>query len=242
MSDKDFPSLKDLLEAGAHFGHVVRRWNPKMAPYIYAARNRVHIFDLIKTREQLEKACAYLEEQAAAGKKIVFVGTKGQAVQVVAEEAKRLGIPSVTNRWVGGTVSNWGEIKKRIELLVKMREKMDRGDYAKYTKKEQVLKKREIERLDRMYGGLTELKHLPEVMFVVDPNREKTAVLEAIGAGIKVVAICDSNADPDMIDYVIPANDDALKSVELLVRAAGQAVERGMKKIKKVKPKAEVKK
>lgn len=242
MSDKDLPSLTDLLESGAHFGHAVRRWNPKMKPYIYAARNRVHIFDLIKTRELLEASCDYLEEQVAAGKRVVFVGTKGQAVQVVSEEAKRLGVAVVTNRWVGGTVSNWSEIKKRIKRLVKMREKMDKGEYAKYTKKEQVLKKREIERLDRMYGGLTELKVLPDIMFVVDPNREKTAVHEAVGAGIPVVAICDSNADPDMIDYVIPANDDALKSVEILVKAVASAVERGLKKIKKVKPKPEVKK
>lgn len=233
MSKKDFPSLKDLLEAGAHFGHVASRWNPKMSSYIFDTRNGVHIFDLVKTRDALEEACAYLEEKASEGKKIVFVGTKGQAAEVVKEQAKKLGIAYVSNRWIGGSITNWGQIKGRIKYLKEMREKTEKGEYKKYTKKEQVLLKREMERLERMYGGLTDLSDIPDVMFVVDPNREKTAVMEAKAKGVKIVAICDSNAEPDNIDYIIPANDDALKSVKLLVITVSKAVERGLKKKKK---------
>lgn len=235
MKDTDFPSLKELLESGAHFGHVVRRWNPKMKPYIYIARNGVHIFDLIKTRDLLKIACEYLVEEVGKGKVVVFVGTKGQAVQVVKKEVERLGIPSVTNRWIGGTLTNWDQIKKRIDRLVDMRKKMEEGEYAKYIKKEQVMKRREIEQLDRLVGGLVDLKKKPDLLFVVDPNKEKTAVAEALALGIPVVAICDSNADPDMIEHIIPANDDALKSVELLVEAVAKAVEEGLKKVKVVK-------
>lgn len=229
------PDVKELLAVGAHFGHSIKRWNPKMDKYIYEARGGVHIFDLFKTRDTLEKAVLYLIDNVAEGKNVIFVGTKGQAVEAIAEEAKKLGISYVTNRWIGGTLTNWGEIKGRIDHLIDMREKMESGGYDKYTKKEKVVLKREMERLDRLFGGLIDLKVVPDIMFVVDPKREKTAVAEARVMGVTVIALADSNADPDMIDYLIPANDDAIKSVELFIRAISDAVEEGQKKIKKSK-------
>lgn len=236
MADK-FPGLTELLEAGAHFGHVLRRRNPKMDAYVYDNRGGISIIDLVKTRECLESACEWLEEQVGDGKVVVLVGTKGQAVEVVGERAREIGIPYVTNRWVGGTITNWDEIYGRIEELRTMREKMEKGEYSKYTKKEQVLIKRDIERLERMYGGIADLNKIPDILFVVDPTREKTVIAEAKMKGVPVVAICDTNADPDMIEYVIPANDDAVKSVELLVNAVADAVGRGLAKVKKKAPK-----
>ncbi len=232
-SQIQLPDVKQLLEAGAHFGHAVKRWNPKMAEYIYAERNGIHIFDLFKTVAQLEKACQFLQQAAADGKRIVFLGTKGQAVEVIKEEAERIGVAYVINRWVGGTLTNWSQIKSRIDLLKDMRVTMEKGGYQQYTKKEQVLKNRKIERLERMYGGLVNLEDRPEILFVVDPNREKTAVKEANDVGVTVVAIADTNANPDLIDYLIPANDDALKSVRLIVKTIAQAIEIGKKGARK---------
>lgn len=229
----ELPELKQLLEAGAHFGHAVKRWNPKMAPYIYKERNGIHIFDLFKTVEELRKAVQFLAEAVSKGKTVVMLGTKGQAVAVIKEEAERLRVPYVVNRWVGGTLTNWEQIKSRIDLLREMREKEEKGEYSKYTKKEQVVLRREIERLERMYGGLVGLKKRPEILFVVDPSREKTAVKEARDTGTVVVALADTNADPDQIDYIIPANDDALKSVRLIVTTVAKAIEAGQKGGKK---------
>lgn len=237
MKSTDYPSVKDLLEAGAHFGHAVKRWNPKMEKYIYESKNGIHLFDLFVSRDALEKACEYIEEQVAKGKRIVFVGTKGQAVEVVRKAAVELKIPYVVNRWVGGTLTNWEEITKRIEKLVAMQEKMSKGEYDKYTKKEQVLIRRDIERLQRMYGGLVDLKGKPDILFIVDPNREQVAVKEAVDMGVRVVALADSNADPDMVDYLIPANDDALKSVKVFVETIAKAVAIGQSKKKKSDPK-----
>lgn len=242
MKDSDFPSVKQLLEAGAHFGHVIKRWNPKMDKYIYDGRNGIHLFDLFITREKLVEACEYLEEAVATGKTVAFVGTKGQAVELLKSEAVRLGIPYVVNRWVGGTLTNWDEIKKRIDTLASMREKMEKGEYDKYTKKEKVVIKRDIERLERMYGGIADLKTIPDILFVVDPNRENTAVREAMGKGLTIVALADTNADPDDVDYIIPANDDALKSVKLVIMSVVKAVEAGQKKMKKGTTKKEDKK
>ena len=226
----ELPNVKQLLEAGAHFGHAVKRWNPKMADYIYAEKNGIHIFDLFKTVEELKKVCNFMQEAASKGKRIVFLGTKSQAIEVVKREAERVGVAYVINLWVGGTLTNWEQIKSRVDLLKEMREKMEKGEYEKYTKKEQVLKNREIERLERMYGGLVSLSDRPEVLFIVDPHREKTAVKEAKDTGVTVVALADTNADPDLIDYIIPANDDALKSVRLIVETVAKAVEAGKRR------------
>ncbi len=230
---QEMPSLEELLEAGAHFGHSTKRRNPKMDEYVYAIKNGVQIFDLVKTQSQLEKACEYLTEEVSQGKSILVMGTKGQAVEVVRAEATRIGVPYVVNRWVGGLLTNWNEIKKRVNKLENMREKMERGDYGKYTKKEVVLLKREIERLERMYGGLVGLKKVPDVIFIVDPTREQTDLRESQARDVKIVAICDSNADPEGIEIVIPANDDALKTVEMLVTSVMSAIEIGLKRHKK---------
>lgn len=230
MSKFEIPSLPQLLEVGAHFGHVARRWNPKMAPYIYDERKGVHIFDLVKTQESLEKACDFLQDVVSKGGQVILVGTKAQAVEVIREESARVGIPYVITRWIGGTLTNWEQIKKSIDSLVEMRKKMAEGGYDKYTKKERVLFKREIDRLERLYGGLVNIKGMPAVIFIVDPNRESVAIKEAQTVGVKTVAIVDSNGDPEGINYVIPANDDALKSVKLIVKTITVAIEEGMKK------------
>lgn len=228
----ELPSLKELLEAGAHFGHSTKRRNPRMDEYVYAIKNGVQIFDLVKTREQLEKACEYLAETVAGGKQVLVLGTKGQAAETVKEEAEKAGVAYVVNRWVGGLFTNWNEIKKRIDKLSLMREKMEKGEYGKYTKKEQVLLKREIERLTRMYGGLVGLKELPEVIVIVDPNREVTAYRESLATGVQIVALADSNCDPTGIRVVVPANDDALKAVQLVLKALFAAIAEGKKRTK----------
>ncbi len=218
-------SLKDLLEAGCHFGHQSRRWNPKMSPYIYCARDGVHIFDLAQTSQKLAEACLVAKALAKEGKKIVFLGTKRQAQDIVKQEAKQAGMPFVVTRWFGGTISNWKQIKKSIEKLLKMKKDKEEGEYDKYTKKENILIDREIARLERFVGGLVELKKEPEALFVVDINREATAVREANNKGIKVFGIVDSNADPGLVDYPIPANDDAVRSIKLVVSTFARAIE-----------------
>jgi small subunit ribosomal protein S2 len=227
-------SLKDLLEAGCHFGHQSSRWNPKMKPYIFTARDGVHVFDLAKTKEGLEAAMEYVEGLVKEGKTIVFVGTKRQAKEIIKEVAEKVGMPYVSQRWLGGTITNWEEIKKRIERLGEMKEKREKGEYKEFTKKERILIDREIARLERLFGGLKGLKDLPEAIFVVDVKRELAAVKEANKRGVKVVALVDTNSDPDLVDYVIPANDDATGSIELVVRKIGEAcVIKNAKKAKK---------
>jgi len=227
----ELPSLKELLEAGAHFGHSVKRRNPRMDQYVYAVKNGVQVFDLVKTREQLKQAGEFLAEAASQGKEILVVGTKGQAVEVVQTEATRVGIAYVVNRWVGGLFTNWDEIKKRIEKLIEVEKKLAAGEYKQYTKKEQVLIKRDLERLKRMYGGVASLTKLPEVVVIIDPTREVTALREALTTGIAVVALCDSNCDPSGVEIVVPANDDAVKTVELVVKSLVTAIEKGKKKV-----------
>ena len=228
-------SLKDLLEAGAHFGHQASRWNPKMKPYLYTVRDKIHIFDLAKTREGLEKACEYVKKTTAEGGKIIFVGTKRQAAAIVKEEAKKAGMPWVCQRWLGGTITNWEQIKKNVEKLVEMKEKKEKGEYKKYTKKEQILIDREIARLEKFFGGLVGLENLPAAIFVVDIKKEKTAVREANRKEIPVVAIVDSNSDPGLVDYVIPANDDAVGAIKLIVGAVAEAAKKGKEAFEKKK-------
>ena len=233
-------SLKDLLEAGAHFGHQARRWHPKMENYLFGVRDGVHIFDLAKTKEGLENAAAFVREIAARGGKIIFVGTKRQAQAIVKEEAKKANMPFVDQRWLGGTITNWEQIKKRIDRLLDMKEKREKGEYKKYTKKEQLLLDREIRSLERKIGGLVELKNLPEAIFVVDIKREEIAVREAKRKGILVVAIVDSNSDPGLVDYVIPANDDAVGAIKLIVSMIGGAAREGREVFRKKKIKENV--
>jgi small subunit ribosomal protein S2 len=220
-------SLKDLLEAGSHFGHQAQRWNPKMKPYLFGVQKGVHVFDLVKTKEGLEAASAFVKATAAKGGKIVFVGTKRQAREIVREEAKKAGFPYVEGRWLGGTITNWEQIKKDVNKLAQMGEEKEKGIYKKYTKKEQALLDKEIKRLESLVGGLIGLEELPEAIFVVDVKKEKTAVKEAAAKKVPVVAIVDTNSDPGMVDYVIPANDDAVGSVRLIVAEIAQAAKEG---------------
>ena len=231
--DKFRVGLKELLEAGCHFGHQTRRWNPKMKPFIYTTRNGVHIFDLAITSQKLAEACEFVRDLVAKGGKICFVGTKRQAVAIVKEEAEKCGMPYVVERWLGGTITNWQQIKKSIDKLVEMREKREKGEYKKYTKKENILINREINRLERFFGGLVGLKKVPEAIFVVDVVRESTAVKEARLRGVPVVAIVDTNGDPDLVDWVIPANDDAVRSIKLIVSKIAEAVEEGKRVVEK---------
>jgi len=217
-------SLEELLEAGCHFGHQVKRWHPKMKPYIWTVKNGVHVFDLVKTKKELEKAAAFVKAITTKTGKIIFVGTKRQASGIIEKEAKRCGVFYVNHRWLGGTITNWQEIKKRIDKLVDMKQKKKEGEYDKYTKKENVLIDREIARLERFFGGLVGLEELPEAIFIVDCKKEEVVVKEAKTKGVKIIGIVDTNTDPSDIDYVIPSNDDAVGSIKLIVSKIAEAV------------------
>lgn len=224
---KSSVTLKDLLEAGAHFGHQSQRWHPKMKPYLFDVQKGVHIFDLVKTKEGLEEAKKFIQKITSEGGKIVFVGTKRQARAIIAEEAKKAGFPYVDERWLGGTITNWGQIKKNLDKLAEMKEKREKGEYKKYTKKEQILVDREIKRLEKLVGGLVGLEKLPEAIFVVDVKKEKTAIQEAARKEVPVVAIVDSNSDPRLVNYVVPANDDAVGSLRLIISEVAKAAKEG---------------
>ena len=233
MAKYKVPKIQGMIDAGVHFGHQTKRWHPKMEPYIYTVSKGVHIIDLEKTEEMLRKACDFLYEQASMGKIIVFVGTKKQSKDIIEKEAKRSGALYVNERWVGGTITNFETIKKNIDKLLNYLKNREDGKFSIYTKKERLLIDREIEKLQASYGGISSLKKTPEVLFVVDPKREKTAIREAKKSGVSVVAIVDTNANPKDIDYPIPGNDDAIKSVALIVRAIADAVEEGYKEFGK---------
>lgn len=223
-------SLKELLEAGAHFGHQTRRWNPKMRQYIYGARGGVHILDLTKTGELLKQASEFARQTTAGGGKILFVGTKRQAAAVVAEEAKAVGMPYVTERWLGGMLTNFRTIRTQVQRLKKLEAGLESGDLAaKYNKKEVLDFTNQAEGLNRVFGGIKDMDGLPAAVYIVDVPKESIAVAEARKLGLPVIAMADSNADPDQIDYPIPANDDAIKSVRVITRAVAQAAAEGAK-------------
>jgi small subunit ribosomal protein S2 len=222
------PSLKDLLEAGAHFGHQTRRWNPKMDRYIYGARNGVHIIDLTKTAPALEAACKFAEDVAKRGGKILFVGTKRQAKAVIRQEATRVGQPYVSERWLGGMLTNFRTIRAQVNRLKKLEGQLESGELAaNYNKKELLGLTQEINKLNFIFGGIKDMEQLPAALFVTDAPREAIALAEAAKLGIPVIAIADSNADPDMIDYPIPANDDAIKSITVIATAIADAAKAG---------------
>ena len=232
-------SLVDLLEAGSHFGHQVRRWNPKMKPYIWKEQGGVHLFDLAITAQKIKETIALVQDLVKEGQAIVFVGTKRQAKDVVKAEAIRCQMPYVISRWPGGLLTNWDQINKSISDLTAMKKGKAEGMYNKYTKKENILIDRKIVRLERLFGGLTALSERPSTLFIVDTVREKTAVLEARAKGAMVIAIADTNSDPDLIDHLIPANDDALRSIKLILSKVAEAVILGMaqRKAREDKPK-----
>lgn len=223
-------TLEELLEAGCHFGHQAKRWHPEMKPYIWTVRNGVHIFDLALTKKQLEKAMSFVRKTVTKGGKIVFVGTKRQSSGVIREEAKRCGMLHVSYRWLGGTFTNWEQIKKSIEKLAEMKKKREKGEYEKYTKKENILISREITRLERILGGLEGLEELPTAIFVVDCKKEEAAVKEAKMKEVCVIGVVDTNTDPSGVDFVIPANDDAIGSIKLITSKIAEAVIEGRKK------------
>jgi small subunit ribosomal protein S2 len=228
-------SLQELLDSGAHFGHQARRWNPKMAPYLYGVQDGVHVFDLVKTKAALEQALEYLKTAASEGKTILLLGTKKQAKDKVIEIAVEAGIPYVSERWLGGTFSNFDQVKKSVKKLADMKADLAAGVYTKYTKRERQLLEIETTRLERFFGGVSQLSKLPDVLVVIDTHKEIGAVKEAVAAKIPVVGIVDSNADPDMIDYPIPMNDDAVKALSYVLDLIKVAVMDGKKKIKNVK-------
>jgi len=219
--------LKALLKAGCHFGHRVARTHPKIRPYLYTSRNKIQIFDLIQTGQLLDEARRFLTKLAAGGDKVIFVGTKRQAKKIIRQVAQKAEMPFVNTRWLGGTLTNWNEMKKRIKKYKELQEQLESKEFKKRTKREQSLMRKEVVDLREKFGGMTSLQKLPEAIFIVDVIREKVAVSEARRLGIPIVAIVDSNGDPTQVDYPIPGNDDARKSVELLTTIIGEAVEAG---------------
>lgn len=228
------PTLQQLLEAGVHFGHQVRRGHPRMRPYIYGAREGVHIIDLTKSEQTLQEACDYVYNLGRLGQTLLFVGTKKQARPIIEEVAKRLNAPYLIERWIGGFLTNFDEIQKNIKKYKETKSQKEKGELSKYTKKEQLLIDRRMVKLERDFGGTVELNSLPDALFVVDAASDEIAVREANRVGIKVVAIADSNCDPTKIDYPIAGNDDAIKSIKILTETVAQAYEEGKKEAGKI--------
>ncbi len=220
-------SMKQLLEAGVHFGHQTRRWNPKMAPYIFTERNGIYIIDLQQTVGLIDNAYDVIKEAAAEGGKVLFVGTKKQAQEAIESEAKRCGQYYVSQRWLGGMLTNFKTIRKRVELLYKLEKMEEDGTFEALPKKEVIKLRLKKEKLERFLGGIKEMSELPDVMFVVDPKKEKIAIREAKLLGIPVVGIVDTNCDPEEVDYVIPGNDDAIRAVKLIAGKMADAVIEG---------------
>lgn len=225
-------SLEDLLEAGAHFGHQVRRWNPKMKPYIFDAREGIHIFDLARTREALLEAAEAVKKTVAEGGVVLFVGTKRQARELVAVAAQKVGMPYFTNRWPGGFLTNFEQIERSIKKMVELKQSREAGEFKTYTKRERLLIDRRISKLERAFGGVQNVRELPNMLFVVDTKKEATAVKEAVKKGLAIVGIVDTNADPTLVDWPIPANDDAVKSISVILDVVVGAIEEGKKKAK----------
>jgi len=217
-------SMKQLLEAGVHFGHQTRRWNPKMAPYIFTERNGIYIIDLQKTVRKIEEAYNFVKDVVASGQSILFVGTKKQAQEAVQEEAERCGMYFVNQRWLGGTLTNFQTIEKRINRLHELQRMEEEGTFEVLPKKEVIILRHEMEKLEKFLGGIQYMKSLPGALFVIDPRKEKIAVAEARKLGVPIVAIVDTNCDPDEVDVVIPGNDDAIRAVKLLCATIADAV------------------
>lgn len=220
-------SLQELLEAGVHFGHQVHRWNPKMKPFIWGARNGIYIIDLTKTSQLLDNAYEFLKKSASMGKKIVFVGTKKQAVEIVESEAKRCNAFFINRRWLGGTLTNFDTIRTRINKLRELEDMQANGHFDRVGKKEAAVLTRQLNKLTRMLGGVKDMRGMPDIIFVIDQKREEIAILEANKAKVPVVAIVDTNCNPTNVDYIIPGNDDATRSIRLLTSKMADAILEG---------------
>jgi len=227
-----YVTMKQMLETGVHFGHQTRRWNPKMRPFIFGARNGIHIIDLQQTVKLFQHAHDALSKTVAKGGKVIFVGTKRQAQEAVRNEASRSGMFSVTNRWMGGTLTNFQTIRKSIDRLKKLEIMFTDGSMKRYTKKEVLLMQRELDKLEETLGGIKNMERLPDMAFIVDPKREEIAVKECRKLGIPIAAITDTNCDPDVIDYIIPGNDDAIRAIKLFVSAMADACMEGQAQVK----------
>jgi small subunit ribosomal protein S2 len=217
-------SMRDLLQAGAHFGHQTRFWNPKMGPYIFGARNKIHIINLEHTVKSFNEALNYVNNLAAKKNKVLFVGTKRAASGVIREQAQRAGMPYVDHRWLGGMLTNWKTLRQSINRLKDLEKQSEDGTFAKLTKREALERTRDMEKLERSLGGIKDMGGLPDAIFVVDVDHEAIAIKEAKNLGIPVIGIVDTNSNPDNVDYIIPANDDAIRAVTLYVTAVADAV------------------
>ncbi len=222
-----YVSMKQMLETGVHFGHQTRRWNPKMRPYIFGARNGIHIIDLQQTVKLFRSAHDKVVDTAASGGKVLFIGTKRQAQEAVAAEAERAGHYHITNRWMGGILTNFSTIQKSIERLKKLESMFADGSVNRYQKKEVLSLKREMDKLNASLGGIKNMDRLPQLAFIIDPKREEIAVKECRKLGIPIVAVTDTNCDPDLIDYIIPGNDDAIRAIKLFVTSFAEACMEG---------------
>lgn len=222
-------TLAELLEAGVHFGHQSRRWNPKMFPYIYAERNGIHIIDLVQTAQLLTQACDFVRKASESGKKFLFVGTKRQAAAVISQEAERCGAHYVNQRWLGGILTNWFTIRTRVERLKDLEQKEESGYLDQLPKKETATLRRELEKLRKNLNGIKNMKRLPDLVIIVDQKRESTAVQECITLGIPIISLLDSNCDPDLSDVPIPANDDAIRSIKLIIGKLADSICEGNK-------------
>jgi small subunit ribosomal protein S2 len=220
-------SLEELLESGVHFGHQTRRWNPKMARYIYTARNGVHIIDLVQTAELMDEAYNYVRKAAEQGRKFLFIGTKRQAAGIIAQEASRCGAYYVNQRWLGGMLTNWDTIKGRVQRLKELEQLEESGNIDRRPKKEGSVLRRELGKLQKYLGGIKTMRKLPDVVIVVDIRREHNAILECQKLGIPIVSILDTNCDPDYVDLPIPANDDAIRSIKLIIGKLADAIYEG---------------
>ena len=231
---------KDLLDAGVHFGHLTRKWDPRMAPYIFMEKNGIHIIDLNKTLVCLEEASNAIKQIVRSGKKVMFVATKKQAKDLVADEARRLNMPFVTERWLGGMLTNFATIRKSLKKMSTIDKMMKEDAYKNLAKKERLMITRQREKLESVLGGIAELTRLPAALFIVDIKREHIAIAEAQNLGIPVFALVDTNSNPNEVDFPIPANDDAFKSISLLVKSFGVAIEEGLSERRKDKEDAKL--
>jgi small subunit ribosomal protein S2 len=222
-------TLAELLEAGVHFGHQSRRWNPKMFPYIYAERNNIHIIDLVQTAQLLTQACEFVRKASEEGKQFLFVGTKRQAAAVISQEAERCGAYYVNQRWLGGILTNWFTIRTRVERLKDLEHKEESGYLDQLPKKETAILRKELEKLRKNLNGIKNMKRLPDLVVIVDQKRENTAVQECITLGIPIISILDSNCDPDLTDVPIPGNDDAIRSIKLIIGKLADSIAEGNK-------------
>ena len=220
-------NMRDMLKAGVHFGHQTRYWNPKMGKYIFGARNKIHIINLEKTLPMFNDALSFIEKLAARKSKVLFVGTKRSAGKIVREEAARCGMPFVDHRWLGGMLTNYKTIRQSIKRLRDLEVQAQDGTFEKLTKKEALMRSRDLEKLERSLGGIKEMGGLPDALFVVDVDHERIAITEANKLGIPVIAVVDTNSNPDGVDYIIPGNDDAIRAVQLYLAAVADSVLRG---------------